>query len=219
LRRTFAEEELDIVNPNVPANGGRVSAVCSTGIKTFPRYLVIKLQRYYVDESWKQRKIDATILMPEALDLSNLHSRGPQPGEELIPDASSIAASSAAPAAEDIGALEAHENELTMQLVSMGFSENGCRRAARAVGRNADAEVAMNWILEHMDDANFNDPVPPLAAEIPAAVSSTTGPAYDPSTVETLMSFGFPEDRVKRALRETDFIVERFRSSKNRAVK
>lgn len=46
---------------------------------------------------------------------------------------------------------------LVAQLTSMGFSENGCRRAAIATG-NADPETAMNWIFEHMEDADFNDP-------------------------------------------------------------
>jgi len=46
---------------------------------------------------------------------------------------------------------------LVVQLTSMGFSENGCRRAAIAT-HNADPETAMNWIFEHMEDADFNDP-------------------------------------------------------------
>lgn len=51
-----------------------------------------------------------------------------------------------------------------VQLTSMGFSENGCRRAAIAT-HNADPETAMNWIFEHMEDPDFNDPpVMPSAA-------------------------------------------------------
>lgn len=46
-----------------------------------------------------------------------------------------------------------------MQLVSMGFSENGSKRAALAVA-NASAEAATNWVMEHMGDADFNDPLP-----------------------------------------------------------
>lgn len=41
----------------------------------------------------------------------------------------------------------------------MGFSENGSKRAALAVG-NASAEAATNWVMEHMGDADFNDPLP-----------------------------------------------------------
>ena len=48
---------------------------------------------------------------------------------------------------------------LVNQLMSMGFSENGCRRAAIAT-QNADPETAANWMFAHMDDTDFNDPLP-----------------------------------------------------------
>ncbi|CAN0049404.1 unnamed protein product, partial [Sphacelaria rigidula] len=48
------------------------------------------------------------------------------------------------------------DEELVAQLVAMGFQENGCKRAAVAVN-NSSAEMAMNWVLEHMGDADFND--------------------------------------------------------------
>lgn len=41
----------------------------------------------------------------------------------------------------------------------MGFSENGSKRAALAVG-NSSAEAATNWVMEHMGDDDFNDPLP-----------------------------------------------------------
>lgn len=37
------------------------------------------------------------------------------------------------------------------QLKSMGFSENRCKRALLNTGHNG-ADVAMNWMFEHMDD-------------------------------------------------------------------
>jgi ubiquitin carboxyl-terminal hydrolase 5/13 len=41
----------------------------------------------------------------------------------------------------------------------MGFSENGSRRAALAVG-NSSAEAATDWVFAHLEDADFNDPLP-----------------------------------------------------------
>ena len=43
------------------------------------------------------------------------------------------------------------------QLVDMGFSRNGCTRALFET-KNSGVEAAMNWVMEHMGDANFNDP-------------------------------------------------------------
>lgn len=42
----------------------------------------------------------------------------------------------------------------------MGFTENGSKRAALAVG-NSSAEAATNWVMEHLEDADLNDPLPP----------------------------------------------------------
>jgi ubiquitin carboxyl-terminal hydrolase 5/13 len=39
----------------------------------------------------------------------------------------------------------------------MGFSRNGCSRALYET-KNSGVEAAMNWVMEHMGDANFNDP-------------------------------------------------------------
>ena len=41
----------------------------------------------------------------------------------------------------------------------MGFSENGSKRACVAVN-NANADVAMNWVFAHMEDPDFNSPLP-----------------------------------------------------------
>ena len=43
-------------------------------------------------------------------------------------------------------------------LVSMGFNENGSRRAAVAV-RNANVDEAVGWAVAHMDDADFKKPM------------------------------------------------------------
>jgi hypothetical protein len=44
------------------------------------------------------------------------------------------------------------------QMMEMGCSINGSKRALLAVG-GADVEVAMNWVFEHSDDPDFNDPL------------------------------------------------------------
>ena len=123
------------------------------------------MRRYTLDDkTWQPKKIDALVKAPETIDLEFLRSSGPQPGEELQPEAAPPP-SAAAPVADE---------GIVAQLVSMGFSENGSRRAALATN-NASADVAMNWVLEHMGDANFNDPIEPPAPA--AALGSPQGAA------------------------------------------
>lgn len=210
LQKTFAAEVLPITNGSVSENGGRVEATVTTKFKFFPQYLVVKLQRYFVDSEWKQRKIDAAVKMPEFLDLSSMRSPGLQEGETLIAEGGS-GGSAAVTSEVDVAAARAAEDALTMQLVSMGFSENGCRRAVRNTSSSGgDVEVAMNWVLEHMGDADFDTPLEPLGASATSGGTASSEPVYDEGTISMLMSFGgFTESRVKKALKETDGNAER----------
>lgn len=42
-------------------------------------------------------------------------------------------------------------SEIMEQLQSMGFGENRCKKALLATG-NLDADAAVSWLFEHMDD-------------------------------------------------------------------
>ena len=46
---------------------------------------------------------------------------------------------------------------LLQQLVDMGFSVEGCKRALINTGNN-DVEAAMNWVFEHQGDPDFDTP-------------------------------------------------------------
>lgn len=52
------------------------------------------------------------------------------------------------------------DEEAVMQLVSMGFPLEGCRRAVYHT-HNQGVEPAMNWVLEHMGDAGILFPLSP----------------------------------------------------------
>ncbi len=80
--------------------------------------------------------------MPDQLDLSHLKGCGLQPGEEELPAASP----------EESGPEEVAIDEgVVVQLVSMGFDMEGCRKAVYHT-HNQGVEPAMNWVLEHMGD-------------------------------------------------------------------
>merc|ERR1719272_1035041 len=85
------------------------------------------------------------------------------------------------PAAAPAAATEPDEGILA-QLISMGFSENGSKRAAIAV-KNSSGEAAMEWVFAHMEDPDFNDPLPPPGAPEPAAA--------DAGSIEMLSAMGF----------------------------
>lgn len=183
LAKLLQPETVEMCNPSLGAANAPMTKTTRFG--TFPKYLVVQLQRYYVNDKWVQVKIDARVPVPESLDLSAHRGTGLREGEQLIPE------DVAAPAAQSADAMVADEG-VVMQLVSMGFSDNGSRRAALATG-NADAEAAMSWVLEHMDDPGFNDP--------PAAVVQPADDV-DSSLLATITEMGYTDRQARAALRK-----------------
>lgn len=81
----------------------------------------------------------------------------------------------------------------------MGFPRNRAERAVFTT-KNAGAEVAMNWLLEHMEDADIDQPlVPPQSA----APSKPQQAAPNPEMVENLTQMGFTAAQARKALKET----------------
>ncbi|RLN71279.1 hypothetical protein BBJ28_00015097 [Nothophytophthora sp. Chile5] len=163
---------------------------------SFPRYLLVQMRRFYVAEDWTPKKLDVVVNVPETFSLSRFVSTGLVEGEEELPETSSTAATGGT---AGNAAAETADEVLVAQLVSMGFSENGCKRAALATG-NSNAEVAMEWIFSHMEDPDFNDP------PAPAGAATTTPAQAEPVNMEhvsNLMAMGFGEAHAKCALGQT----------------
>lgn len=95
------------------------------------------------------------------------------------------------------------DEAIVAQLLSMGFAENGCKRAAIATN-NSGAEQAMEWVLQHMEDPDFNDPLP---EENPAPATGAV--AFSAESVDMLCALGFQKKHAEKALKETNGNLER----------
>jgi ubiquitin carboxyl-terminal hydrolase 5/13 len=201
-----AEEVSDFYSTATGAKGG---ATRQLRLRTFPRYLLVQLRRYYVDSDWTPRKLDASVCAPERLSLEHLRAKGGlQPGETALPDApdGGRGAAAAVPAAAAAAAAVPNE-EIVAALVSMGFSEGGSRRAAVATG-NAGTEASMEWVLAHMHEPNFDSPYQPDEA---AAAAGGGGGGAEPSaeSVEMLVGMGFQPAHARAALSQAGQSLER----------
>lgn len=161
----------------------------------FPRYLLVHMQRYEIGDDWQPRKIEVNIDVPEEISLQELKGTGPQNGEKLVPEeveGENEAASAPAAPSIDEGALA--------QLMDMGFTMNGCKRALAAVG-GSNVEAAMNWVFEHSTDPDFNDPLPEGGAGTQEGASSDSG--VDEGIVMSLVAnLGcFTAEQVRAALK------------------
>ncbi|KAH8062796.1 hypothetical protein JL721_8704 [Aureococcus anophagefferens] len=174
------------------ATGARGAATRTARLKTCPRYLLLKVNRYYVSQTWEAKKMDVLVDVPRTLDLSFLRAPAERPsGEGLLPD------DDEGPAAARPAALVPDEAILA-QLLSMGFDENGCKRACVAT-KNAGAEAATEWVFSHMGDPDFALPLARAAG----------GDAVDPAAVEQLSAMGFTARQAEGALKACDGSTER----------
>ena len=135
--------------------------------------------------------LDIPINFPEGpLQLDKYLSLGQQPGEELLPEDSNESSSSAEPSF--------NQNDID-QLKAMGFSENRRKRALLNTGHNG-ADIAMNWMFEHMEDPDIDDPLPAASANT-ASSATASGPSED--QIATLQEMGFSAQQAKKALHQT----------------
>ncbi|KAI8921585.1 hypothetical protein BC831DRAFT_476413 [Entophlyctis helioformis] len=156
--------------------------------KTFPKVLAFTMSRFVLGEGWVMEKLNVNIEVPLTLDLSEFRSTGKQDHEELLPED----ASQKAGPAVDQGALDT--------LIGMGFPEIRCKRAIIKTGNNG-ADVAMNWLFEHMEDPDIDAPLEEAGASGEPAVSA--------SDVAMLMDMGFTDSQAKKAIRATGGDMER----------
>lgn len=61
-----------------------------TRFASFPDYLMIHLKKFTLRQDWTPIKLDVSVEMPEDIDIEYLRGNGPQEGENLIPDSSSV---------------------------------------------------------------------------------------------------------------------------------
>ena len=73
----------------------------------------------------------------------------------------------------------------------MGFPENRCKKALIKTG-NSGADAAMNWLFEHMEDPDIDEPVEP----VPAA-------NFSEADLGALTDMGFTLNQAKKALKST----------------
>ncbi|KAL6205630.1 hypothetical protein ACLB2K_022887 [Fragaria x ananassa] len=168
----------------------KTTAVKSAGLTSFPDYLVLHMRKFVMEEGWVPKKLDVYIDVPDIIDISHMRSKGLQHGEELLPES--------VPGEEEEPTKPVADENIVTQLVSMGFNNLHCQKAAINT-LNAGVEEAMNWLLSHMDDPDIDTPISQGGGQI----------VVDQSKVDMLISFGFQEDIARAALKASGGDIEK----------
>ncbi|CAM4597685.1 ubiquitin carboxyl-terminal hydrolase 13 isoform X1 [Lepidochelys kempii] len=138
----------------------------SAGVKTsrfasFPEYLVVQIKKFTFGLDWIPQKLDVSVDMPDLLDINHLRATGLQPGEEELPDITPPIIIPDDPKDRMMNHwMEPPDidESSVMQLAEMGFPLEACRKAVYYTG-NMGAEVAFNWIIAHMEEPDFAEPL------------------------------------------------------------
>lgn len=170
----------------------KTTATKTTRLATFPDYLLIHLKKFTVREDWTPVKLDVAVEMPDALDLAELRGTGPQPGDELMPEDTDAPA----PTYDDV---------LVGKLQDMGFPIDVIHRVLYNV-QNKSLQAAINWILEHNSDPDFQDPFVPPGFD---AKPKKTKFVPNEEALGTVMDMGFTWEQALKALNATDNNPER----------
>ncbi|XP_043558174.1 ubiquitin carboxyl-terminal hydrolase 13 isoform X1 [Chiloscyllium plagiosum] len=194
------------------------AAVKTIHFASFPEYLVIQLKKFTFGVDWVPKKLDVSIDMPDLLDISHLKATGLQPGEEELPDISPPIIMPDQPK----GSLLNHfmespeiDESAVMQLAEMGFPLEACRKAVYYTG-NLGAELAFNWIIAHMEEPDFAEPLLPTGyndvshSEVGLAGGASSTENQPPEEIVAIItSMGFPRNKAIHALKATNNNLER----------
>jgi ubiquitin carboxyl-terminal hydrolase 5/13 len=126
------------------------------------------------------------------LNLDEFRAQGIQPSETLL----STAASATGPE---------FNQTVVEQLMMMGFSDIRAKKACLATGGlNSNADSAMTWLFEHMEDLGIDDPIPSATS-----AGNDMDIVYDEAQLGNLMDMGFSVGQAKKAIKETGGNMER----------
>ncbi|CAK5047548.1 unnamed protein product [Meloidogyne enterolobii] len=157
LSKAFSQENIDDYTSPVLKTKGK--AIQELKMGSFPDFLILQIQRFTYLDNYQIKKLDVDVEMDDSIDLTAFYSEGKiQPDEQPFPDVN-----------PDVN------QEIVLQLMDMGFTENASIKASIHT-KNAGLESAANWILQHMDDADLNEPLPSQSIGAPTTESKGIPP-------------------------------------------
>lgn len=207
---------------NVPDFWSSALQAKSAGVKTsrftsFPEYLILQIKKFTFGVDWVPKKLDLAIDVPDFLDLSRLRAAGLQASEEELPDLLPPIVLAEDTRDNSMGSIDSPEidESAVMQLAEMGFPLEACRKAVYYTG-NMGPEMAFNWIIAHMEEPDFAEPLTLPSVMDPGPSTSDSPMGATPlgnsppeESIAILTSMGFPRAHSIQALKATNYNLER----------
>ncbi|KAH9817150.1 hypothetical protein DFH28DRAFT_1081391 [Melampsora americana] len=183
LKSFMASDSVDYTCPKCQI---KTTAITSSRLGSFPKYLIVHARRFEV-VNWVPRKLEVPlIIQEEKVDLEPYLGQGQQVGEELLPEIEE------APPKE----VEEVNQETLSVLMSMGFPRWRCLKAIHATG-NRDLQSATDWLFERMDDDLHEK-------DLPRPEPIRYREVHPEENILALQEMGFTSNQARKALRVTD---------------
>ncbi|AQZ09489.1 UBP14 (YBR058C) [Zygosaccharomyces parabailii] len=154
---------------------------------TYPDTLVVNPARIR-PVNWIPVKTNNELSLPgledpqDVLDISQFSSNGFNPElEQLLPD-------------EDAGSEFIPNATSSALLAEMGFQPHAIARALYATG-NENTETAMNWLFQHVEDADLNEPFTP-----PVDANPNSKMQVDSDALANMVAMGLDQKLCHKAL-------------------
>ncbi|CAB4255896.1 similar to Saccharomyces cerevisiae YBR058C UBP14 Ubiquitin-specific protease that specifically disassembles unanchored ubiquitin chains [Maudiozyma barnettii] len=188
LSSFFANETIEFNCPNCKS-GVSNAATKQAHMKTFPDTLVLNPVRIKL-ANWTPVKTSNELLLPgvddpeDLLDMSQWKAHGfDVDNEQLMED-------------NEAQGFEPNAESMS-QLKEMGFTENAAMRALYATGNQpGSTESAMNWLFQHVDDADLNDPFEPPSSD----KQNSNNREVDSGSLDTMLAMGLDGKLSTKAL-------------------
>ncbi|KAI9328678.1 hypothetical protein DFJ73DRAFT_800540 [Zopfochytrium polystomum] len=189
LGSLFSEEQRTF---NCPVCKDKTSLTTLTRIRQFPRVLVTPTNRFVIGANYVMEKLNVAIKAPMHLDIGIFRAPPRSSDETPFPEG----------ADDQVKSGPAVDENAVDQLMAMGFPRNRCVRALVKTGNNGP-DIAMNWLFEHMEDPDIDDPI----EESKGGGGSSAGPSEE--AIQSLIDMGFSRAQAKKAMSQTDNNMER----------
>lgn len=155
---------------------------------TGPEVLVLNPMRIVIDKStWTPVKTSQDISFDHKINLKNFIF-DKDDHEDIMPDD------------DDDGDNQNNEfkpnSNALNQLMEMGFSENASEKALYNTGNMDDAENAMQWLFEHVEDSDINEPL----SIVNEKKSVSNEPHVNEEALQNMISMGLSLKLSKKAL-------------------
>lgn len=177
--------------------GGRDFKNHKTSLISLPEVLVIQVQRAKL-KNWVPIKLNTKIKLPnESINLSKYRiSKSELQADKESPD---LIQDDDDDDKRDEGFKP--NQDVMNNLLQMGFPEIRATKALYHTGNSQDSEIAMNWLFQHMEDPDIDDPfVPELRSSSSEQNKNDVNFVANEQDILNLTSMGFDYNLSRKAL-------------------